>query len=743
MFSLVKKNMFKGTSRGYNGIKRNIGNRGGLIKSMYRSFGLDLAKMRNIGISAHIDSGKTTFTERVLYYSGKINSIHDVKGSDGVGATMDFMELEKERGITIQSAATTVTWGENTINIIDTPGHVDFTIEVERALRVLDGAVLLVCGVSGVQAQTLTVDKQMKRYNVPRVVFINKLDRMGADPWTSIDGIRSRLSLNCASLQVPIGQDSDFKGLIDIITRKAVIFEDDIGEKITEVDIPEHLVDLVEEKREELISCLAEFDEEIEMMYLEEETPSDEQIYAAIEHGTKSLQFSPVLMGSAYKNKGVQQALDCIIQYLPNPKEVLNTAFRPNPETGKEEETTIVLDDTKPFLCLAFKLEEGQYGQLTYCRVYQGKLKKGQTLINQRDGTKYKIARMAKMHANSMEEIKEVEAGDIFALFGVECASGDTIASDKMMGRTTMSSMHVPDPVISLEIKPKSKGNIDKLQGAMQKFRREDPTFHVNIDEESEEVIISGMGELHLEVYAERLKREFEIPVELGEPTVNYRETLSDTVSFNYLHKKQSGGAGQFARVIGYMEPMTEEEGEFMNIFEDKTIGTNIPNEYKTAIEKQFHDSCIKGPLTNYPVVNTRFILEDGETHVVDSSGGAFATATRMCFNQCFREDGGVLMEPVMDLEATSPMSMYQGVMADITKRGGNVYNSEPRGDLFVIEATIPLSKMFGFASTLRGMTQGQGEFSMEYKTHDAVPIEEQEEIVRRVRMAKGMNVAE
>jgi elongation factor G len=565
----------------------------GLRRHLGRKFCLDIDKIRNIGVSAHIDSGKTTFTERILYYSGKIGSIHEVKGSDGVGATMDFMELEREKGITIQSASTTVTWKNHMINVIDTPGHVDFTIEVERALRVLDGAILLICGVGGVQAQTLTVDRQMKRYNVPRLIFINKLDRMGSNPWTAIDAARSRLDLHCAAVQMPIGTDTDFQGLIDLIEQKILYFEGDSGQNIREEPITDKLKDAVAEKRAELIQTLAEVDSEIEELYLEEKEPTTEQLHAAIRRQTIACKFCPVFMGSAYKNKGVQKALDGVLKYLPSPSEVTNEAFYRN-DAGIEEKKVIPLENKGPFVCLAFKLDENRYGQITFCRAYHGKLRRGDYLMNTRTGEKIKISRLGKMHANHLEDIEETEAGDIFVLFGVQCASGDTLTAPAAHGKISLSSMYVPKPVISLQINPKNKNQIERMSKAFNKFVREDPTFHVDIDDESEEIIISGMGELHLQIYVERLKREFEVDCQIGKPTVNYRETLGGRIDFNYLHKKQSGGAGQYARVVGHMVPLTNEEGEFMNQFENKISGATIPNEYITAIERQFHDSCVK-----------------------------------------------------------------------------------------------------------------------------------------------------
>jgi elongation factor G len=564
-----------------------------LRRHLGRKFCFDVQKVRNIGVSAHIDSGKTTFTERILYYSGKIGSIHEVKGSDGVGATMDFMELEREKGITIQSAATTVVWKDHLINVIDTPGHVDFTIEVERALRVLDGAILLICGVGGVQAQTLTVDKQMKRYNVPRLIFINKLDRMGSNPWTAIDAARDRLGLKCAAVQMPIGTDTDFQGIIDLVEQKTMYFEGDSGQNIRIAPIADKYKAAVAEKRAELIQQLAEIDSELEELYLEEKEPTVEQLNAAIRRQTIACNFCPVFMGSAYKNKGVQSALDGVLRYLPNPTEVKNEAFFRDAQ-GVEEKKPLPLDSKQAFVCLAFKLDENKYGQITFCRAYQGKLKRGDFLMNARTGEKIKISRMGKMHANHMEDIEETEAGDIFVLFGVQCASNDTLTSPAAYGKISLSSMYVPRPVISLQINPKNKNQIERMSKAFNKFVREDPTFHVDIDDESEEIIISGMGELHLQIYVERLKREFEVDCQIGKPTVNYRETIGGRIDFNYLHKKQSGGAGQFARVIGHMVPLTNEEGEFLNQFDNKVVGATIPNEYITAIERQFHDSCVK-----------------------------------------------------------------------------------------------------------------------------------------------------
>eukprot|EP01017_Pseudomicrothorax_dubius_P028933 TRINITY_DN3480_c0_g1_i4.p1 TRINITY_DN3480_c0_g1~~TRINITY_DN3480_c0_g1_i4.p1 ORF type:complete len:735 (+),score=230.75 TRINITY_DN3480_c0_g1_i4:44-2248(+) len=690
----------------------------GSARRMFSTAEAAFKKIRNIGISAHIDSGKTTFTERLLFYSGRIGDIHEVKGSDNVGATMDFMELEREKGITIQSAATHIKWKENFINVIDTPGHVDFTIEVERALRVLDGAVLIICGASGVQPQTLTVDKQMKRYEVPRVIFVNKLDRMGANPWAAIDGARSRLSLNCAAVQIPIGLEGNLKGIVDLITMKAYYNEGPKGETLREDVVPDNLKAEAETRRQELIDILANVDPAIEDAYLSEKPVDEALLKAAIRRQTIARKFIPVFMGSAYKNKGVQLAMDGICEYLPAPDEKENHAH----DMTTNAKIKLEINSKKPFVGFAFKLEENRFGQLTYIRVYQGKLKKGDYVYNATVKKRMKVSRMVKMHANTMEDISEVEAGDIFALFGVECATGDTFAEGDMNTLVSLTPIFVPDPVMSLSIRPTKNEFGAKFQKALNKFRREDPTFHVNVDPESEEIIISGMGELHLQIYAERMRREFGIDVTLGQPSVNYREVINQRADFDYLHKKQSGGAGQYARVAGYLEPIDTETVEFSNTFENKIVGTAIPNEFIPAIEKAFYETVKKGPLTGYPVVNCRYVLCDGSTHVVDSSSTAFAIATKYSFTQGFRSAAPGLLEPLMIVEVTVPQTAYTSVMGGISKRRGLITNTEGRGDMFIITATVPLSMMFGYATELRGLTAGQGEYSMEYLSHQAVP---------------------
>ena len=547
----------------------------------------DLDKVRNIGISAHIDSGKTTLTERILFYTQRIHAIHEVRGKDGVGAKMDSMELEKERGITIQSAATYCNWKGHAINIIDTPGHVDFTIEVERALRVLDGAVLILCSVGGVQSQSITVNRQMTRYKVPRIVFINKCDRTGANPYRVAQQVRDKLDLNAVLLQMPIGLEADLKGVVDLVTMKAVYFEGDNGEVIREADIPAELQEEAEAKREALLDAASMYSEEL-MEAILEGTPTEKMIQDAVRVGTLSLDLVPVFMGSAYKNKGVQSMLNAVTAYLPTPKDIQNTALD---LTNGEKEIVLTGNADDPLTSLAFKLEDGRYGQLTYIRIYQGTLKKGDTIINSRDGKKVKVGRLVRMHSDEMEEIEEASAGDIVALFGIDCASGDTFTSPDIS--VSMSSMYVPEPVISLAIIPEDNKAQINMSKALNRFTKEDPTFKTFVDHETNETIISGMGELHLEVYIERMKREYNAAVEVGQPQVAYRETITQRAEFNYTHKKQTGGSGQFGRVAGFMEPMEDEEYEFV----DKIVGGSIPREFISSCDKGFQKSLEKGSL--------------------------------------------------------------------------------------------------------------------------------------------------
>lgn len=730
----------------FNGSRINSTTKGLYTRGILNKFFSDdnpMLKLRNIGISAHIDSGKTTFTERVLFYTGRINKIHEVKGTDKVGAKMDSMELERERGITIQSAATYCAWKDFHINIIDTPGHVDFTIEVERALRVLDGAILLVCAASGVQPQTLTVNKQMNRYEVPKIIFINKLDRAGANPLGAITQIRSRLHLNVAPIQLPIGLENEFKGLIDLIEMKAYYFDGSSGENIRIEEIPSKYMEDAVKHRGELLEKIAEVNLEFEEIYLTSEDHlkdiSVEQIKKALREAVIQRKFCPVLMGSAIKNKGVQKCLDAVVEYLPNPLEKKQKAFvhknllsqaqlQAQRQAGIEEkseppeEIWLKNEVDKPFIGIAFKLEENKYGQLTYLRAYQGVLKRGDILNQVSQRKKVKISRLVRMHADEMEEIHEVQCGEIFAIFGIECTSGETFTMEDRI--ITMEKMFVPEAVMSLSIKPKKTEYIPKFLKAIQRFQREDPTFRVNTNEETEEMIMSGMGELHLQVYAERIRREYDIDVEVGNPQVNFRESITETGSFNYLHKKQSGGSGQFARVIGYVEPLIKDFStcdDKSNLFVDKTGGQNLPHEYITAVEKAFHDTCKKGPLTGSPIIGMKYVLEDGQTHTVDSSGLAFSLATKYSITEAFKTAQPVLLEPVMSVEVSGPQEFQNAIMNSVMKRKGQIIDMNTQNEVFIAECEVSLLNMFGYATELRSITQGVGEFSMEYKYHAPV----------------------
>jgi elongation factor G len=673
----------------------------------------DLSKVRNIGISAHIDSGKTTLTERILYYTKRIHAIHEVRGKDGVGAKMDSMELEKERGITIQSAATYCSWKDISINIIDTPGHVDFTVEVERALRVLDGAILVLCSVGGVQSQSITVNRQMTRYNVPRIAFVNKCDRTGANPEKVTQQLRDKLDLNAHMLQIPIGLESDLKGMVDLILMKAVYFEGANGETIIEKEIPAELLTLAQEKREALLEEVSMFSEELMEAVLEGGDVDEQAIYDAIRKGTLSLQFTPVLMGSAYKNKGVQLLLDAVERFLPCPTDVTNMALDLKNE---EKEFAVTNNPDDPLIMLAFKLEDGRYGQLTYTRTYQGKLAKGDTVFNSRTGKKTKIGRLCRMHSNEMEEIESCGSGDIVALFGVDCASGDTFTSEDIS--CSMTSMHIPEPVISLAIIPKDNKAQINMSKALNRFTKEDPTFKSYVDHETGETIISGMGELHLEVYVERMKREYSALVEVGAPQVAYRETISQRAEFNYTHKKQTGGSGQYGRVAGYMESVGEGEFEFV----DNIVGGAIPREFISSCEKGFRKSLEKGSLCGATITGIRCVINDGAYHTVDSSDIAFQLAAIGAFKEGYLKAKPIILEPIMKVAVEGPTEFQGSVMGSINQRRGMIIGTNEEGSYSVVEAEVPLSEMFGYSTVLRSLTQGKAEFTMEFASFKPVP---------------------
>ncbi|CAO1636095.1 unnamed protein product [Sympodiomycopsis kandeliae] len=743
-----------------------------------------LSRQRNIGIAAHVDSGKTTLTERVLFYTGRIKDIHEVRGRDAVGAKMDHMELEREKGITIQSAATFCQWkatpptetrtvsgdaalmdtqGEAPkedfhLNIIDTPGHVDFTIEVERALRVLDGAVLVLCATSGVQSQSITVDRQMRRYSVPRISFINKMDRAGANPWRVIDQIRNKLKMKCAAVQIPIGAEDEFAGVVDLIRWKTVWNEGEKGINIREEDgVPSDLEAFAKEKRQELIEALSDVDDTMADIFLEEREPTLEELAASVRRATLSCKFSPAYMGSAIKNKGVQAMLDGVCAYLPNPSEVPVTAIDNSAKAKKDQEAAaakaaeaaaaesatmavsgvnkppslpvlpLAPASAAPFVGLAFKLEEGRYGQLTYVRVYQGTLKRGNTIFNARTGKKVKVPRLVRMHSNDMEDVDELGAGEICAMFGVECSSGDTFTD----GTTSLSmtSMFVPEPVISLALTPegaeggKGGGAVSQnFSRALNRFTKEDPTFRVHVDSESSETIISGMGELHLEIYVERMRREYNVPCKTGKPRVAFRETVTRESKFNYTHKKQTGGAGQFARVMGFIEPMERDPETGKDVaFESRVVGGTIPQSFIQACEKGFYEILEKGSLTGSQVTGVRFVLEDGATHVVDSSELAFRLAVHSAFKESFAKADPIVLEPRMKVEVLGPTEFQGVIVGGINQRKGTINDTETRDDEFTIQADVSLNDMFGYSSFLRGQSQGKGEFSMEFSHYDRV----------------------
>lgn len=684
---------------------------------------MDLNYLRNVGISAHIDSGKTTLSERILFYSGRIHKMEEVRG-DGAGATMDHMTLERERGITITSAATTVHWHDYDINLIDTPGHVDFTVEVERSLRVLDGAVLVLCAVGGVQSQSITVDRQMKRYHVPRLAFINKMDRAGADPLRVCQEMRDKLGDDAILMQYPIGVGSSFEGVIDLATQRALYFEGTSGEKVREADIPLSLELEAEAARGQMLEALAMYSDELMELLLSEEDIPTELIYSVVRGACQQQDLTPMFLGSAYRNKGVQPLLDAITQFLPSP------LLRKVSARGVDDENEQVLlapDNDAPFVGMAFKIVDDPYGQLTFVRVYQGRVKKGQLYVNQRTGRKDRFSRIVRMHADKREEIDEVTAGDIVAIMGLDCASGDTYASQPDF--CTLESMYVPEPVIRVAVSPVNRGEAERLSKALARFRREDPTFHVHTDPETNEVLISGMGELHLDVYIERIRREYNVAVEVGPPKVSYREAPTRSVAFNYKHKKQTGGAGQYAHIVGRLE-LLEDAMEADLVFEEEVVGGRIPKQYIPSVERGFRDCLAKGPIAKFPVMGVKVVLEDGSYHEVDSSDKAFQICAQGCFRENFPKTRPVLLEPIMKLDIECPESFQGSIVGDLTGRRGLIVSAEVWEGIVRIVAEVPLAETFGYATNLRSMTQGQGTFSMELARYWKVPASLQDGVI-------------
>jgi elongation factor G len=701
-----------------------------------------LDNLRNIGISAHIDSGKTTLTERILFYTGIIHQIHEVKGKDGVGATMDSMDLERERGITIQSAATRVKWiktpyylnheeAQGThINIIDTPGHVDFTIEVERSLRVLDGAILVLCGVSGVQSQSITVDRQMRRYNVPRVAFINKLDRSGANPFKVIDQLREKLNHNAVAMQIPIGVEDKHEGIVDLLDMQAYRFSGPNGETITVGPIPDELKELAQTRRTMMLDAVSHFSDELLELILEEKEIPMSLLKDTIRKATVSMELTPVFMGSAFKNKAVQKLLDGVVDFLPSPYDVKNYALDLN---KNEEKIEMYSDASLPFVGYAFKLEEGRFGQLTYIRVYQGRIEKGKPIYNMSTKKKHNVGRLVRMHAGEMGEIQSAEAGDIVALFGIDCHTGTTFTDGNI--EVNMTSMHVPNAVIDLVIEAKNRDHLANLSKALNRFTKEDPTFRVKLDEESGQTVVSGMGELHLEVYIERMRREYGVELTTGRPQVAYRETINQRAEFNYTHKKQTGGSGQYARVEGSIEPHPEGlDYEFV----DDIVGGVIPREFIPSCDKGFKACLPNGSLIGFPIIGVRATITDGNTHPVDSSDIAFQLAARGGFREAYLRAKPQILEPIMKLEVSTPTEFHGSVMGQINQKRGLITGSTEEHNFTIVTAEVPLAEMFGYATDLRSLTQGKAEFTMEFLKYSPVPKNVGEELIKKYSANAG-----
>jgi elongation factor G len=696
---------------------------------------IPLERIRNIGISAHIDSGKTTLTERILFYTGRIHAIHEVRGKDGVGAKMDSMDLEREKGITIQSAATYCVWKgskeqmePHNINIIDTPGHVDFTIEVERALRVLDGAILVLDSGKGVQSQSITVDRQMKRYRVPRIAFVNKMDNPGANYERVADMLKEKLGHHPVRMQVPMGAEDKFVGVIDPIVGKAFFFDGDDGEIIREEEVPAEYVEKAKEGRQHIYEAVAEVDDQLAEKFLNEEPVSVEELRAAVRRATLALKMTPVMCGSAFRNKGVQLLLDGVVHYLPNPTEVVNEA---HDQSNKEQKIVIESDSSKPFVGLAFKLQQDKYGQLTYFRVYQGQVTNGDTIYNtSNEMRKVRVPRMFRMHSDDREEIQTAEAGDIVAFYGVEASSGETFTDGKV--NVTLTSMHVPAAVISLAVAPKDRAAEQNFSKALNRFTKEDPTFRVHQDEESQQTIISGMGELHLDIYMERMRREYSCDVVAGKPQVAYRETITQRAELAYTHKKQTGGSGQYGKIGGFIEPLPPDAVENYE-FVDEIVGGVIPKEFIPACDKGFKEAIKKGTLIGFPIVAVRVTLNDGAYHAVDSSEQAFKTAALMGFREAYANAKPTILEPIMKVEVEAPIEFQGSVVGQVNQRRGVIMETKS-DETVTIVAEVPLNTMFGYSTDLRSATQGKGNYTMEFSRYSPVPKQEQEEMIKAYR---------
>jgi elongation factor G len=689
-----------------------------------------ISRIRNIGISAHIDSGKTTLSERILYYTGRIHRMQEVHANEG-GATMDYMDLERERGITITAAATQVTWNDKSINLIDTPGHVDFTVEVERSLRVLDGAIMVLCSVGGVQSQSITVDQQIKRYRVPRIAFINKMDRVGADPERVRQELKDKLSLNVVPIQINIGVAESFQGVIDLINMQAITFEGSSGEQVVRGPIPAEYADSAAHAREKMLDALSMYNNEMMELLLEEKPIEQDMIRRTIREATINRDIVPLMMGSAFKNKGVQPLMDAVCDFLPSPMDRSSFA-RDHDNEGTE--IPLASDPDAPLVAMVFKITDESFGQLSYVRVYQGRIIRGRQYRNARTNRMQRIGRIVRMHANDRNDITDAGPGDIIALLSVDCASGDTICGDGV--NYSLESIFVAEPVISLSVMPASSADQERMAKALSRFMKEDPTFRVSTDPKTGQTVISGMGELHLDIYTERMRREFKAEVTVGIPNVSYREAPTVEAEFNYKHRKQTGGSGQYAHVVGRLIPLPE-DAESSYEFEDNVTSGRIPNEYIPAVNKGFQAAMKKGPLAGFEIVGCKMCLDDGSYHSVDSSEMAFRTAGRDAFIEAFKKSRPCLLEPIMTVEIEMPGEFQGPVVGDLNSRRGIIMGTEARNNYTVVRAEVPLANMFGYATVIRGMTRGTGTFSMEMSRYARVPAKISELILEQHREQK------
>jgi elongation factor G len=694
-----------------------------------------LSRIRNIGISAHIDSGKTTLSERILFYAGRIHRMQEVHDGNGGGATMDYMDLERERGITITSAATQVEWNDHTINLIDTPGHVDFTVEVERSLRVLDGAIMVLCAVGGVQSQSVSVDRQMKRYSVPRIAFVNKMDRTGADPQRVVRDMREKLGLDVVPIQYPMGEGETFTGIVDLVTMQALTFGEDEGETVTQSAVPAGHADAAALARHRMLEALSMFDNELMGLLLEDKPVEESMIRRILREATINLAIVPLALGSAFKNKGVQPLLDAVCAYLPSP---LDREYVARDHDNAGAETPLVCDPDAPLVALAFKIVDESFGQLSYTRVYQGRMAKSQTCRNARTNQDFRVGRIVRMHANQREDVAEAGPGDIVALVGIECASGDTLCSPDL--NWSLESIFVATPVISLAVTPASSADQDRMAKALNRFMKEDPTFRVSTNPENGETVIAGMGELHLDIYIERMRREYKASVVVGRPNVSYREAPTVEAEYDYRHKKQTGGSGQFAHIKGRMIPLPE-GSEAPYEFEDNVKGGRVPREYIPPVNKGFEYAMQQGPLAGYEIVGCKMTLDDGSYHEVDSSDLAFRIAAIEAFKQAFLRSKPCLQEPIMKVEVECPVEHQGPVVGDLNSRRGIIMETENVNHHCVIRAEVPLANLFGYATIIRSLSKGMATFTMEMSRYTRVPQRLAEEIIAQRREEKRQGI--